>query len=104
MNDNNFAVSFGWPFFIFQKRPFFILPWLLYGEHNENALRKEVVNVKHNLHVSVSKAPQTDSLVTCRNVSIREKLLRFLFGKKQRVTVLIPGDTIEELSISENCS
>lgn len=58
--------------------------------------------MKHNLHVSVSKAPQTDSLVTCRNVSIREKLLRFLFGKKQRVTVLIPGDTIEELSICEN--
>lgn len=57
--------------------------------------------MKHNLRVSVSKAPQGDGLVTCRNVTVRERLLRFLFGDKQRVTVLIPGDTVEELSICE---
>ena len=58
--------------------------------------------MRHNLKISVSKAPQSNGLVTCRNVTVRERLLRFLFGDKRRVTVLIPGDTIEELSICEN--
>ena len=35
-------------------------------------------------------APQMGGIVTCRNISIRERLLRFLFGSKRRVTVLIP--------------
>lgn len=57
--------------------------------------------MKHNLRVSISKTPQNSDLVACRNITVRERLLRFLFGDKQRVTVLIPGDTIEELSICE---
>ena len=48
--------------------------------------------MKHKLKISVSKEPQTGGIVTCRNVSIRERLLRLLFGDKRRVTVLIPGD------------
>lgn len=57
--------------------------------------------MKHNLKISVSKNPQTGGLVTCRSISIRERFLRFLFGRKQRVTIVIPGDSIEELSICE---
>ncbi|TDT71519.1 hypothetical protein EV215_0895 [Hypnocyclicus thermotrophus] len=57
--------------------------------------------MKHNLKISVSKEPQTGGIVTCRNVSIREKILCFLFGNKQRVTILVPGDSIEELAICE---
>lgn len=57
--------------------------------------------MKHNLKISVSKAPQTNGLVACRDISIREKLLRLLFGSKQRVTILIPGDTVEEVTICE---
>ncbi len=57
--------------------------------------------MKHNLKVSVSKEPQTDGIVTCKNVTIREKILRFLLGDKKRVTVLIPGDSVEEISICE---
>lgn len=57
--------------------------------------------MKHNLKISVSKAPQTNGLVACRDVSIRERLLRFLFGSKQRVTILIPGDTVDEVTICE---
>lgn len=57
--------------------------------------------MKHNLKISVSKKPQTGGLVTHRNVSVRERILRFLLGGKQRVTIVIPGDSIEELSICE---
>ena len=57
--------------------------------------------MKHNLKISVSKKPQTGGIVTCRNVTVRERILRFLLGDKQRVTILIPGDSVEELAICE---
>lgn len=57
--------------------------------------------MKHNLRISVSKEPQTSGVVRCRNVTLREKLLTFLLGKQERVMVLIPGNTVESLSITE---
>jgi len=57
--------------------------------------------MKHNLKISVSKHPQDDGIVTCRNVSVRERLLRVLFGNKQRVTILVPGDSVDEVAICE---
>ena len=57
--------------------------------------------MKHNLKISVSKMPQTGGIVTCRNVTVRERILRFLLGDKQRVTILIPGDSVQELAICE---
>ena len=57
--------------------------------------------MKHKVKVSVSKDPQTGGIVTCRNLSVRERLLRFLFGDKRRVTVLIPGDSVGEIAICE---
>ena len=55
--------------------------------------------MKHKLKISVSKEPQTGGIVTCRNVTIRERLLRILFGDK--VTVLIAGDSVGEIGICE---
>ena len=40
--------------------------------------------MKHNLKISVSKVPQTGGVVTCRNVNVRERFLRLLFGRKQK--------------------
>lgn len=57
--------------------------------------------MRHKLKISVSKEPQTGGIVSCRNVSVRERLLRFLFGDKRRVTVLIPGDSVGEIAICE---
>ena len=57
--------------------------------------------MKHKLKIRVSKEPQTGGIVTCRNVTVRERLLRFLFGDKRRVTVLIPGDSVGEIAICE---
>lgn len=55
--------------------------------------------MKHNLHISVSDKPQVNSMVSCRNITLRERFLRVLFGKKQKITVLVPGDNIQELAI-----
>ena len=37
----------------------------------------------------------------CRNISIREKLLTRLLGRKQKVMILILGNTVSMVSITE---
>lgn len=63
--------------------------------------RKEVTNVKHNLKISVSKEATKESVVSCRNVTVRERFLRFLLGDKQKLTIIVPGNTVSELAIAE---
>ena len=55
-----------------------------------------------NLKIKVSKKPRTGGLVSYRYVGIREKVLRFLFGEKQKLTILVPGDNVDEIDICRN--
>ncbi len=57
--------------------------------------------MKHALQISVSKKPVNGGAVSVRRVSIRERLMRFLFGDTVRLTVIVPGNSVEELSIRE---
>ena len=57
--------------------------------------------MKHTLKISVSKKTVNGGIVACRNVSVRERFLRFLLGDKQRLTIIVPGDSVRELAISE---
>ena len=55
----------------------------------------------HNLTISVSKKPKKEGVVSCRNVTVRERLLRFFLGDKHKLTIIVPGDTVSELAIKE---
>lgn len=57
--------------------------------------------MKHKLRISVSKEPQTDGFITCRNIRVRERLLRYFLGDRRRVAVLIPGDKVKEIVICD---
>ena len=57
--------------------------------------------MKHQLKISVSKVQQKGGIVRCRSVSMRERILRCLLGEKQKIMILIPGDSLESLSIQE---
>ena len=57
--------------------------------------------VKHTLQISVSKKPVNGGVVSCRSISVRERFLRFLLGDKQKLTIIVPGSSVEELSIKE---
>jgi hypothetical protein len=57
--------------------------------------------MKHQLKISVSKEPQEGGIVRCRSVTLRERILRCLLGEKQKLMILIPGDSVESLSIKE---
>ena len=57
--------------------------------------------MKHNLHISVSDKPQSIGCVSCKNITLRERFMRMLFGRKQKIMILVPGDNIEELAITK---
>jgi len=57
--------------------------------------------MKHNLKISVSKKPTEGGFVRCQRLTMRERLLRHLFGEKRRVMVIVPGDSVECVSITE---
>lgn len=57
--------------------------------------------MKYTLQISVSKKPVNGGAVSVRRVSIRERFMRFLFGDTVRLTVIVPGNSVEELSIKE---
>ena len=58
--------------------------------------------MRHALKIRVSKERMNAGLMTCRQVTVREKLLRFLFGNPVKLTVIVPGDSVDEVAI-KNC-
>ena len=56
---------------------------------------------KHKLRINLSDEPAADALVSTRTVSLRERLLAKLLGRKQRVTVLVPGNQVGSVEIVE---
>ena len=55
----------------------------------------------HAMKIRVSKAKHNGGLMTCRTVTVRERLLRFLLGTPMRLTIIVPGDSVDEVGISE---
>ena len=53
------------------------------------------------LSIKVSKQKVNGGTLTCRRVTVREKLLRLLLGTPIKLTVLVPGDTVSEVTINE---
>lgn len=57
--------------------------------------------MKHNLKICVAKDEPQNGIVRCRKVTMREKLLSLLFGRKERLMILVPGDSVESVAITE---
>lgn len=57
--------------------------------------------MRHALKISVSKKRVNDGVLAFRKITVREKLLRLLLGSPVRLTVLVPGDTVDEVDIRE---
>ena len=51
--------------------------------------------------ISVTKHPRQDGVVSMRNVTIRERLLRLLLGKPHHLMVIAPGKDVQQLQIIE---
>ena len=57
--------------------------------------------MKHALNITVSKERQNSGIIACRQLTVRERLLRFLLGAPVKLTVIVPGDSVDEVSIFE---
>lgn len=57
--------------------------------------------MNHNLSIHLSGHPDTGGVVRCQTVPLRERLLRLLLGEQRKLTILIPGDSVETLEIQE---
>ena len=57
--------------------------------------------MKHSLNITVSKARQNGGVIACRQMTIRERLLRFLLGSPIKLTLIVPGDSVDEVTIRE---
>ena len=62
-----------------------------------------MTQVNHALRIRVSRADQQTNggLVTVRQKTIREKILRRLLGSPVRIAVIVPGETVCAVGITE---
>ena len=57
--------------------------------------------MKQSLDIRISKKPMNTGTLACRQVSVREKIISKLLGKPVKLTILVPGDSVEEVQIRE---
>lgn len=58
--------------------------------------------IQHRLKLHIAKdIPEDSGVVATKIVSIRERLLRFLLGKRRQVTLVVPGDSVRQIDITE---
>lgn len=57
--------------------------------------------MKHQLKICVSEGPDRVGIVRCKTVRLRERVLQRLFGDLRRITIIVPGDSVRELSVRE---
>ena len=57
--------------------------------------------MKHALSITVSKEQRDGGIMACRQLTVRERLLRFLLGAPVKLMVIVPGDSVDEVSIFE---
>ncbi len=54
--------------------------------------------MKHALRITVSKGSK-GAIAACKKLTVREKLLKLFLGDKAKLTLIVPGDDVAELSI-----
>ena len=57
--------------------------------------------MNHTLNIKVSKERLSGGIMACRRLTVRERLLRVLLGSPVKLTVIVPGDSVDEVAIFE---
>lgn len=57
--------------------------------------------MQHSVKIRMTGSRDSSDILQCRTLRLRERVLRLLFGGQQRITVLIPGGSVETLDIQE---
>ena len=58
---------------------------------------------RHSLKLHIARRiPDDPGIVTTKNVRLRERLIRLLLGTPRKVIILVPGDSVKRIDITEN--
>ena len=71
------------------------------GRSRRSLFRKDVIQMKHNLKICVSKEPKNGGVVACRSVSLRQRLLTRLLGPLDKVMSIGPGNCVQSGAITD---
>jgi hypothetical protein len=53
------------------------------------------------MNINVSKEQESNGVLTCKKVKMKKGLFKKFFGDSQKVTIIIPGDSVNDVTISE---
>lgn len=56
---------------------------------------------QHQLTISVANKPRSNGVVSFKQLTIRERILRYLLGSKNQVLVIAPGPSVKQIRIKE---
>ncbi|HEY8405469.1 MAG TPA: hypothetical protein VIK67_01205 [Acholeplasma sp.] len=57
--------------------------------------------MKHKMNINVSKEQESNGVLTCKKVKMKKGLFKKFFGDSQKVTIIIPGDSVRDVTIRE---
>lgn len=57
--------------------------------------------MEHQVSLAVSKQPTNNGVVSFKQLTIRERLLRLLLGNPHHLMVITPGDSVQQIHIKE---
>lgn len=68
---------------------------------SENRVKVKEVTVMNKMTISISKRPDKKAALNAKELTIREKFFRILFGPQRKVMVLVPGDQLDLITIKK---
>jgi hypothetical protein len=54
----------------------------------------------HHLHCDLAGTANRQKVVGLRTVTLRERLARLILGETTKVTVIVPGDSVDQVTIT----
>ncbi len=58
--------------------------------------------MRHKLKIGVSKGEPEGMVVACREARLGKRMMERLFGRRGKVAIIVPGDSVEDVTITES--
>lgn len=57
--------------------------------------------VQHQLTISVTNKPRSKEVASFKQLTVRERILRYLLGSNNQIMVIAPGQSVKQIRIKE---
>lgn len=58
--------------------------------------------MRHHLNLDLADHQPREKVVGLRRVTLRERLARLILGESQTFTVVVPGDSVDQVTITQH--